>query len=157
MRQIFKTTLLMTVLTVLFMAVGYMIGGRSGMLLALGFAAVSNVVTYFFSDSIVLKMQGAQPLGDRYPQVERIVQHLTALDNLPMPKLYYVDTPIPNAFATIYHLQTPIYQAAVTENGEQSQHNQTLAGSLRQTCAITPVMYRLAAWRPAFITQQHTL
>ena len=77
-----------------------MIGGRSGMLLALGFAAVSNVVTYFFSDSIVLKMQGAQPLGDRYPQVERIVQHLTALDNLPMPKLYYVDTPIPNAFAT---------------------------------------------------------
>ena len=100
MRQIFKTTLLMTVLTVLFMAVGYMIGGRSGMLLALGVAAVSNVVTYFFSDSIVLKMQGAQPLGDRYPQVERIVQRLTALDNLPMPKLYYVDTPIPNAFAT---------------------------------------------------------
>ena len=100
MRQIFKTTLLMTVLTALFMAVGYMIGGRSGMLLALGFAAVSNVVTYFFSDSIVLKMQGAQPLGDRYPQVERIVQRLVALDNLPMPKLYYVDTPIPNAFAT---------------------------------------------------------
>ena len=62
MRQIFKTTLLMTVLTALFMAVGYMIGGRSGMLLALGVAAVSNVVTYFFSDSIVLKMQGAQQL-----------------------------------------------------------------------------------------------
>ena len=55
---------------------------------------------YFFSDSIVLKIQRAEPLDDRYPQVERIVQRLAARDGLPMPKLYYVDTPIPNAFAT---------------------------------------------------------
>lgn len=80
--------------------VGYAFGGQQGMLMALGIAAVSNFFMYFFSSSLVIKMQGAQPLGDRYPQVERIVRELTVQANLPMPKLYYVETPIPNAFAT---------------------------------------------------------
>lgn len=92
--------MLMAGLTALFMLIGNLIGGQSGMLMALGIAAVSNFVMYFFSDSIVLKIQRAEPLDDRYPQVERIVQRLAARDGLPMPKLYYVDTPIPNAFAT---------------------------------------------------------
>ena len=100
MKQLLKTTVLMVGLTALFMLIGNLIGGQSGMLMALGIAAVSNFVMYFFSDSIVLKMQRAEPLDDRYPQVERIVQRLAARDGLPMPKLYYVDTPIPNAFAT---------------------------------------------------------
>lgn len=55
---------------------------------------------YFFSDSLVLKMQGAQPLDGKYPQVERIVTDLAAREGMPMPKLYYVPTAIPNAFAT---------------------------------------------------------
>ena len=100
MKQLLKTTVLMAGLTALFMLIGNLIGGQSGMLMALGIAAVSNFVMYFFSDSIVFKMQRAEPLDDRYPQVERIVQRLAARDGLPMPKLYYVDTPIPNAFAT---------------------------------------------------------
>ena len=100
MKQIFKTTLLMAILTGLFMMVGYVFGGQQGMLIALGLAAVSNFFMYFFSSSLVIKMQGAQPLGNRYPQVERIVRELAAQANLPMPKLYYVETPIPNAFAT---------------------------------------------------------
>lgn len=100
MKQLLKTTMLMAGLTALFMLIGNLIGGQSGMLMALGIAAVSNFVMYFFSDSIVLKIQRAEPLDDRYPQVERIVQRLAARDGLPMPKLYYVDTPIPNAFAT---------------------------------------------------------
>lgn len=101
MKQIFKTTVLLGLLTGLFMAVGYFIGGQQGMLVALGFAAVTNVGMYWFSDSIVLKMQGAKPIEDgQYPQVSRIVQELATNDGLPMPKLYYVDTPIPNAFAT---------------------------------------------------------
>ncbi len=100
MTQFFKTTLLMAGLTGLFMLVGYLIGGHNGMLMALGFAALSNLLMYFFSDSLVLKMQGAQPLGDRYPQVVRIVTDLASREGMPMPKLYYVDTPLPNAFAT---------------------------------------------------------
>lgn len=100
MKQIFKTTLLMAILTGLFMAVGYALSGQQGMLMALGIAAVSNFFMYFFSSSLVIKMQGAQPLGNHYPQVERIVRELTVQANLPMPKLYYVETPIPNAFAT---------------------------------------------------------
>jgi heat shock protein HtpX len=101
MKQIFKTTFLLALLTGLFMAVGYFIGGQQGMLIALGFAAVTNIGMYWFSDSIVLKMQSAKPIEEgQYPQVVRIVQDLATRDGLPMPKLYYVDTPIPNAFAT---------------------------------------------------------
>lgn len=100
MIQGFKTTLLMAGLTGLFMLVGYLLGGQSGMLIALGFAAISNIGMYWLSDSIILKMQGAKPLGNRYPQVERIVTELAQQENMPMPKLYYVETDIPNAFAT---------------------------------------------------------
>ena len=70
------------------------------MLMALFFATISNFVMYFFSDSLVLKMQNAQPLDDRYPEVRRIVTDLASRESMPMPKLYYVETPIPNAFAT---------------------------------------------------------
>ena len=98
--QAFKTTLLMAGLTAVFMIIGYLVGGQSGMLIALGIAAVSNIATYWFSGSIVLKMQGAKPLESRYPEVRRIVSDLAARDGLPMPALYYVDTPVPNAFAT---------------------------------------------------------
>lgn len=87
-------------MTGLFMLVGYLIGGQSGMLMAFGFASISNFFMYFFSDSLVLKMQGAQPLDGKYPQVERIVTDLAAREGMPMPKLYYVPTAIPNAFAT---------------------------------------------------------
>lgn len=100
MKQVFKTTLLLALLTGIFMAIGYFVGGQNGMLMALGFAALMNFGMYFFSDSLVLKMQNAKPLDSKYPEVERIVQDLASRDALPMPKLYYVDTPIPNAFAT---------------------------------------------------------
>ena len=96
-----KTTLLLGLMTGLFLAVGYMLGGQSGMLIALAFAAVSNFAMYWWSGSMVLRMQHAEPLDThKYPQVERMVQDLTNRDGLPMPKLYFVDTPMPNAFAT---------------------------------------------------------
>lgn len=97
----FKTTLLMALIVGLFMAVGYFVGGQSGALMALAFAAVMNVGVYWFSGSLVLKMQGAVPLDETaYPQVRQMVQDITAKDNLPMPALYFVNSPIPNAFAT---------------------------------------------------------
>lgn len=96
-----KTTVLLAIMTGLFMGVGYLVGGQSGALIALGIAAVMNFGTYWFSDKLVLKMQGATPLDEtQYPQVRKMVEQITTRDGMPMPKLYFVDTPIPNAFAT---------------------------------------------------------
>lgn len=83
------------------MGVGYFVGGQQGALIAFGIAAVMNFGTYWFSDKLVLKMQGAVPLDEtRFPQVRPMIEKITKADNMPMPKLYFVDTPIPNAFAT---------------------------------------------------------
>jgi heat shock protein HtpX len=101
MKSAAKTTLLLGLMTGLFLAVGYLLGGRNGMMVALGMAAISNFVMYWWSGSLVLRMQGATPLDTaRYGNIERIVQDLAARDSLPMPRLFFVDTPIPNAFAT---------------------------------------------------------
>lgn len=101
MKQIFKTTLLLGVLTGLFLAIGYLIGGRGGALIALGIAAVMNFGMFWFSDKLVLKMQGAHPLDEQeYPEIPKMVAELAQADDLPMPRLYVMNTPIPNAFAT---------------------------------------------------------
>lgn len=104
MRQlvsIAKTTLLMSALTGLFLGAGYFMGGQAGALIALGLAAVMNFGMYWFSGSMVLKMQGAEPLDEkRYAYIKDMVADLARADHLPMPKLYFVDSPVPNAFAT---------------------------------------------------------
>ncbi len=101
MAQIFKTTLLLSLMTGLFLAVGYLVGGQSGALIALLIAVVMNFGMFWFSSKLVLKMQRAKPLDEQnHANIVTMVRELTQADNLPMPKLYYVDTPIPNAFAT---------------------------------------------------------
>jgi heat shock protein HtpX len=101
MAQIFKTTVLLALLTGLFLGVGYMVGGQSGALIALIIAAAMNFGMYWFSGSLVLKTQGAKPLDEAaHPNIVTMVKELAQADGLPMPKLYYVDTPLPNAFAT---------------------------------------------------------
>ncbi len=101
MAQIFKTTLLLSLMTGLFLAVGYLVGGQSGALIALLIAVVMNFGMFWFSSTLVLKMQRAKPLDEqKHANIVTMVRELTQADNLPMPKLYYVDTPIPNAFAT---------------------------------------------------------
>ena len=98
---VLKTTILMAAMIGLFMFVGNGIGGKNGMLVALLLGSIVNFFMYWFSGSLVLKMQGATPLDEQcYPQIRRIVQDITMKDNLPMPGLYFVNTPIPNAFAT---------------------------------------------------------
>ena len=117
MKQILKTTILMAVLTAIFMTIGSLLGGESGMFVALVFAALSNFVTYFFSDSIILKMQKAKPLDNKYPQVTKIVTELASRDGIPMPKLYYIPTNIPNAFATG---RSPSHAAVAVTDGIMS-------------------------------------
>jgi len=101
MGNMVKTTLFLALLTGLFIAVGGLLGGRSGMLMAFVLAVIMNFVSYWFSDKIVLKMYGAQPIGEaEAPVVYRIVRSLATRAGIPMPKLYLTPSEAPNAFAT---------------------------------------------------------
>ncbi len=96
-----KTTLLMTVLTVLLIVVGNLIGGNNGMVFAFIFALAMNFGSYWFSDKIVLAMYGAKEITqDQSPTIFEIVQDLTTRAGLPMPRIYMIDSDQPNAFAT---------------------------------------------------------
>jgi heat shock protein HtpX len=96
-----KTTVLLALLTGLFIAIGGWFGGRPGMVVALGLALVMNFAAYWFSDKIVLRMYGAQPLSEaQAPGVYGIVRNLATRAGMPMPKLYLISSPTPNAFAT---------------------------------------------------------
>jgi heat shock protein HtpX len=97
----FKTFLLMLVLTGLLIVAGGAIGGRQGMVIALIFAAVMNLGTYWFSDKVVLSMYHATPVTEaEYPELYSIVRNLAVRGNIPMPKVYIVEEDTPNAFAT---------------------------------------------------------
>jgi heat shock protein HtpX len=101
MSNIFKTTLLLTSMTLLLMLAGRAFGGQNGMLMALAFAAVLNFVSYFFSDKIALAAYRAQPVSrEDLPRVYNIVERLAQKVSLPMPKVYVIPTDSPNAFAT---------------------------------------------------------
>lgn len=97
----FKTTLLLTTLTVLFLIVGQAVGGRSGMTIALVMAGVMNLAAYWFSDKIALAMSGAQPVSEaEAPELHAIVQSLALRAGLPKPRVYVIPEETPNAFAT---------------------------------------------------------
>lgn len=99
--QIFKTAFLMTVMTFLLMIIGGLLGGNGGVAVALVVAAVMNFSAYFYSDRIALSTYRAQPVTQaELPRVYRILESLTARENLPMPKVYVIPTESPNAFAT---------------------------------------------------------
>jgi heat shock protein HtpX len=91
----------MLALTLLFVFVGQMIGGTQGMITAFIFAALTNFFAYWFSDKIVLLMYGAKEVKEsELPEIYTIVRNLTQKSGLPMPKIYIINTPSPNAFAT---------------------------------------------------------
>jgi heat shock protein HtpX len=93
-----RTALLLAAMTGLFLAVGYAVGGRSGMVFAFGLALVMNLFTYWNADRIVLRMYRARPATGH--ELETIVAELAARAGLPPPKVYLVDNDQPNAFAT---------------------------------------------------------
>jgi heat shock protein HtpX len=96
-----KTTMLLAAMTALFMGLGYTIGGSGGAFIALLFAAGMNLFTFWNADKIVLKMHGAKEVDDRNaPQLVGLVRDLARRADLPMPKVYLIDSPHPNAFAT---------------------------------------------------------
>ena len=96
-----RTAILLAGLTGLLMAVGYLIGGGSGALIALIIAAGTNLFSYWNSDKIVLSMHGAQEVDEHSaPELVAIVRELAQRGDLPMPRVYLMDSPQPNAFAT---------------------------------------------------------
>lgn len=96
-----KTLLLLATLTALFMALGYTLGGSGGAMMALVLAAGMNLFTFWNADRIVLRMHGARQVDERTaPELVGIVRELAGRAGLPMPKVYLIDSPHPNAFAT---------------------------------------------------------
>ena len=96
-----KTFLLMGLLTVLLVFVGQWLGGQNGMIMAFLFAVVMNFGSYWFSDKIVLKMYHAREVTrSDAPDLVQIVEELAGRAELPMPRVYMIANPQPNAFAT---------------------------------------------------------
>jgi heat shock protein HtpX len=94
-----RTFMLMAAMAALFMGMGFLIGGRSGAMIAFVMAAAMNIFAYWNSDRMVLKMHRAQEVGPEHP-LHQIVAPLAARAELPMPRVYVVDQDQPNAFAT---------------------------------------------------------
>ncbi len=96
-----RTAILLAGLTALFMGVGFLIGGQSGALIALVVAAAINLFSYWNADKLVLSMHGAQEVDEHTaPDLVRLVGELAGRAGLPMPRVYLMDNPQPNAFAT---------------------------------------------------------
>lgn len=122
-----KTTLLLSLLTIMFVLLGGYLGGQQGLVIAFVFAVVLNVGSYWFSASIVLRTSGARPASEQdYPGLHRMTERLVARAGIPKPDLYVIPTQVPNAFATG---RNPQHAAvAVTEGLLQMLNEQELEG-----------------------------
>ncbi|PYM90868.1 MAG: zinc metalloprotease HtpX [Candidatus Rokuibacteriota bacterium] len=101
MSNVFKTGFLLAVLTVMLVLLGGAFGGRQGMLIAFVIALLMNLVSYWFSDKMVLAAYGAQPIDEAAaPRLYAIVHRLATRAGIPMPRVYLIPSETPNAFAT---------------------------------------------------------
>jgi len=124
-----RTGILMAALTGLFLAVGALVGGSTGMLIAFGMALAMNLFAYWNSDKVLLSMYGARQVdASGAPDLYRLVERLAQQAKLPMPKVYITENPQPNAFATG---RDPDHAAVCVTTGLLAQVNQEeLAGVL---------------------------
>ena len=96
-----KTAVLMAAMTALFMGLGLLLGGEAGLIIAFVFAAAMNLWAWWNSDKAVLRMHGAREVGMAdAPELVGMVREMAAGAGMPMPRVYVIDTPQPNAFAT---------------------------------------------------------
>ena len=124
-----KLVFLMTLMMVLFLFVGYLLGGNSGMMIAFVFALAMNFASYWFSDKMVLAMYRAKEVTkDTAPKFYNIVEKLSQNAGLPMPRVYIINDPTPNAFATG---RNPDHAAVAATTGIiQSLNSEELEGVL---------------------------
>ena len=112
--NIFRTAMLLTALTLLFVFVGHLVGGQRGAMFAFVFAIIMNFGAYWFSDKLVLALYKAQPIApNEAPRLYSMVQELASSAGLPMPRLCLIPSNSPNAFATGRNPQNAV--VAVTQ------------------------------------------
>lgn len=134
MGNMFKTALLLMILTAMLVLIGGAFGGQQGMLIAFMLALAMNFFSYWFSDRIVLAMYGAQPVTEaQAPGLHAIVRRLTTRAGIPMPRVYLIPADTPNAFATG---RNPQHAAvAVTEGIMRILDDEELEGVLAHELA----------------------
>jgi heat shock protein HtpX len=129
-----RTAILLAGLTALFMGIGYLIGGGTGAIIALMFAAATNLFAYWNSDRMVLSTYGAHEVDrSSAPELVALVAELAARANLPMPRVFVMDNPQPNAFATGRNPQNAA--VAVTTGLMHSLSREELAGVIAHELA----------------------
>lgn len=129
-----KTFVLLTVLTLLFVWFGKLVGGQSGMIMALIFAGLMNFLAYFFSDKIVLAMYRAKEVSEQEaPELHSMVARLALRAGIPKPRIYIIPTQTPNAFATGRNPQNGA--VAVTEGILQILNSDELEGVIAHELA----------------------
>jgi heat shock protein HtpX len=129
-----KTVFLMTLMMVLFLFVGYLLGGSTGMTIAFIFSLMMNFGSYWFSDKIVLAMYRAKEVNrESAPKFYELVEELSRNANIPMPRVYIIDDPTPNAFATGRNPQNAA--VAATTGILRGLNNQELSGVMAHELA----------------------
>jgi len=162
-----KTMLLMVTLTLMLIAIGGILGGKTGMTFALIIAFGMNFISYWFSDKIVLKMYRAQPVSQSdAPELYGMVRRLAQKAGLPMPKVYIIEQAQPNAFATgrnpengAVAVTTGIMQILTQEELEgviahelaHIKHRDILVGTIAATIAgAISYLAQMAQWAMIF-------
>ena len=160
-----KTALLLGLLSAVLLALGDILGGSNGLVLAFVFAAIMNFGSYWFSDKIVLRMYRAREVGPEHP-LYQTVQRLTVRASLPMPKVYVIPDPSPNAFATgrnpshaavaatqgiLQVLSEPELEGVIAHELAHVKHRDILISSVAATIAATIIMTaRMAQYAALF-------
>jgi heat shock protein HtpX len=167
-----KTMVLMVTLTLMLVFIGALLGGKSGMTVALIIAFAMNFITYWFSDKIVLRMYGAQEVSEaEAPELYSMVKRLALHAILPMPKIYLIDKEQPNAFATgrnpqkgAIALTTGIMKILTREELEgvighelsHIRHRDILVGTVAATIAgAISYLAQMAQWAMIFGGRSH--
>ncbi len=117
-----KTAVLLGLMGGLFVAVGYALGGGSGAAMALAFAVIFNFAMFYFSDKVALAAARAKPVEENeMPEVYAMVRNLAQREDMPMPRIYFIDSMQPNAFATG---RSPKHSAVAVTRGILQMMNQ---------------------------------
>ncbi|MDZ4878070.1 MAG: Protease HtpX [Chroococcidiopsis cubana SAG 39.79] len=160
-----RTTFLMVLLVVLFVLVGRVLGGQSGMAIALILALAMNFFSYWFSDKLILKLYNAREIQQAdAPRLWEIVAHLASRARLPMPKVYIIPSEQPNAFATgrnpkhaavavttgiIEILDWKELEGVIGHELAHIKHNDILTGTIAATIAgAITYLAQMAYWLP---------